>query len=312
MIRIFALTIIVVAWSLPRHVHAQTPECLPPDPPASSQEFVDWLDCILVEFQDVWKDDIVSGILLAHPKFGAVRELELVYVSDCDFSPRLEDVDEDGHLEVVFNTRLLIPQITASQAILWYLIAPDGMVPPEAHLAYINNSLLPSVREDARACSQENVTGRYSMVPIATVFDADREAYPVFLSMDSPQVRRIGDYVGALPSFSALIHEAGHAALHLTGPQPTSALARELEADSFAADVFAANGVPSALGLAYLLLSYDLNRGGASPQIACRIVALTTRSDRRASLELGTQTLARIDSLREAYAEYYKSLCADL
>lgn len=309
MLRQIAVSLIAAAWGLP--AQAQLPACRPPVPPATSQEFVEWLDCTLVELQDVWKDSVLSGVLLAYPEFRTVRELDLVYVSDCDFSPRLEDANRDGRLDVAFNTRLLIPQIYASQAVLWYLIAPEGMVPPEAHLAYINDHLLPSVREDSRACSQDNATGRYSITPIASVFATDVEAHQIFLGLDSPQTRRIGDFVGGLPTFAALIHEAGHAALHLDGPHPASALSRELEADRFVAGVFAASDVPSALGLAYLLLAYDLNRGGSSPEIACRIVALATRDERSESPELGTRSNARIDTLSEAYAAYYRPLCAD-
>lgn len=308
--RLSALFLFVCTWSFPVQAE-ETLACPQPDPPATSQEFVAWLDCTMVELLDVWNENVIPGILLAHPGIEALHELELIYVSDCDFSPRLEDANGDGQMDVVFNTRLMIPQMAASQAILWYLVAPEGTVSPEAHLAYINSHLLPSVREDARVCSQENRTGRYSMVPIANVFAITPEDHPIFLGLDTAQVRKIGNYVGILPSFAALIHEAGHSALHQDGPTSVSIQARELEADGFAADVFSANDLPMTLGLAHLLLAYDLDRGGSNPQIACRILALATRYEVPASRELGTETLGRIIALRQAYAAYYGPLCTD-
>lgn len=294
----------------PGQSHAQA--CPPPQPVATSEQIVAWLDCTVVELQNIWREEITSAILGTYPQFASVKNLELAYVSGCDFSPRLDDLNGDGTQEVIVNTRLLIPQLALSQAILWYLIAPEGLAPASTHLQYLDEILMPAVRADSRLCSRsgEQET-RYSATDIPTIFDGAPEAHASFLSLDSSQTRLLGNYVGALPAFFVAIHEAGHAALHGAG-SPSNATDRELEADAFAAAVLAASDVPITLGLGFLLIAYDLDRGGTNSDAACRIVALATQaesSDVDRSPELGQQTSRRIEELRREYISYYGERC---
>ena len=285
--------------------------CHPPNPPATTKQINSWLHCTLGEIQTVWSRDITRGILLSYPRFRSVKELELTFVSDCDFSPRLEDIDNDGRDEIVFNTRLLIPQMMVSQAILWYVIAPDQQATPSEHLIYLNEVLLPAVRQDSRLCSRSGAVGRFNAVDIPSFFYTHADDYRVFLQLNSPRTQLIGDYVGALPSFFAMIHEAGHAALHINNVD-SFGLKKEIEADNFAAVVFDANKVQLTLGLAYLLLAYDLDRGGTSSDIACRIVELADRRNQRdgdMSSEIDLQTAERIEALRKEYVSFYSRLC---
>lgn len=305
-VRIVGASLVVAASVLPRTATAQA--CPPPEPVATNAEYIEWLDCTLVALREAWTEDILPAVQAAHPDAMELSGLRLMYVSDADFSPRLEDLDADGQLEVVFNTRLLIPQLAVSQAILWYLVAPDSMANPEDHLNYLHYELLPAVREDARRRSRDNAVGRFSVVGIPSMFHRRPDEHRTLLSLDTPHTRAIGDYVGALPTFFALIHEAGHAALHLDGV-PRTVRDREREADAFAADVLAASDVPTTLGLAYLLLAYDLDRGGSSKEIACRVSELATRQDRGAVFELGPRAARRLEALRKQYLKHYSKLC---
>lgn len=303
------LLIATCLFSYPRSADAQ--ECVAPEPVATSAEFVEWLECTLVVLEAVWMEDIRAAIQIAHANTGNIETLDLVYISDCDFSPRLDDIDGDGQPEVIVNTRLLIPQMALSQAILWYIVAPEGKATPQAHLDYLENTLLPAVRQDVRACSRHGAVGRFSAVPIHSFFSIYPDQHQAFLNSDTPTVRTIGDYVGALPAFFATIHEAGHAVLH--GNDTSSlALQREMEADLFAAEVFASNDVPLTLGLGFFLIAYSLDRAGPNSDVACRLVELVGMAetlDSGTAPELGRLASNRLTALRAEYLARYALRC---
>lgn len=314
MLRWHALAVsLVLSFCLSSEARAQQAlACPPPEPPATSEEFVAWLDCTLVELQTIWREDVVAGILSTKPDVQRISNLPLTFVSDCDYSPRLIDTDDDGALEVVVNARLTIPQMMVSQAVLWYLVAPDTLADAQAHLTYLDQVLLPTVRQDQRVCDPDGTAFRYNQVSIPSFFHGAPQQHPLFLGSDSPTTRRIGDFVGGLPLFFAMIHEAGHAALHVDPPLPSFKV-RETQADLFAAEVFTGNRVPVTLGLAYVLLAYDMNIGGARASVACRIVDLAKQAgvrDAELMADYGQQTVQRLEVLRLAYIQYYSGRCA--
>ena len=269
------------------------------------------IDMLVERLPAIWKSNIRDAIDQVPAYSGSADDLELVYSDGCRLaaeydrttSPRSVRLDRQDILGVV---------ILAQQAMLFYLL-DVGMIDKPSDLDdYVTGRLVPFVEARAEACIADDLSE-------LSVGEFERRYYFVGRGYDpsqvveffrsanaKPKAELLGDQVGGLPVFFALIHEAGHHYHHKDGP--TGSVEDEFLADDFAIDVFDANRTAATMGIPFLQL---FATGRRKSEVECRIARIA-QSDKNIAIEMQEFPRAytrRLQALRDFYVEQYEKAC---
>ena len=277
---------------------------------ADARELADLIDCASRALVVVWRDDIRQAARTAGIDLSGVG---LLAHEGCVWRPEWPSPEDPS--KISYGKTLLYYSNYLQQAYLLYLLGRDEAATPEMVNEYLQERLLPALRDDVRHCSVSGEQPRgYPSAPIPSILEGkvSAERYNALMQYLSghPTMPGLGDATGGLPVIFALLHEAGHALLHPREPQGRSE--DEVEADEFASRVFVATDMPVALGLGHLELFYYNNRALENPAVACRLAMLARRypTGRSFAEDYGRDVYDRLEALRKSYVARYGESCS--
>lgn len=259
----------------------------------------------------VWNNQIKSAVKFTNKQGYNIDELGLEVSQNCNWEPSYDPAKEPPRVE--YGLPLLLLSQHLQQAYLLYLFDETLLLDPQDVDDYAQKVLAPILRFEQKQCSdtiEGDKTRITSNIPtiLAGKFSEAKYKKKLQVLESRPEVVLNSDFIAGFPIFFALLHEAGHFALHTN--KTAQSLNTELEADTFAVEIFKKNEVSPTLGIGHIVLFY-FNKNQSS-DLGCRITRIAHADNvgfETFQHRLGHYARGQYQRLRSHYRTKYANAC---